>query len=356
MATQYAPPPGPPPPQQFAPPARIPSQPVVQMSQPMYGQWQAPDGYFQQYSGYFSSCTGRKRALLIGVNYFNTESELRGCINDVQNMRQFLTRGWGFSEGPDNMVVLTDDQPNQFFQPTRYNILEAMKWLVRGAQPGDSLFLHFSGHGGQTEDLDGDESDGYDETIYPVDHKTAGVIVDDEMNAILVRGLPHGVRLTAVFDCCHSGSALDLPFMYLPDGRLKQSSKMGKLGGIAKNSAMQYAQGNVVGAISGIMSGFKQLTRPEKTLDEKVAEKGSVVADVVMFSGCKDSQTSADTQIGGTATGAMSHALVKALTQTPRITYGALLQSVRNILAEEYSQIPQLTTARYMDMNQAFIM
>ena len=37
-----------------------------------------------------------------------------------------------------------------------------------------------SGHGGQTPDLDGDEDDGYDEVIYPVDFKQAGHIVDDD--------------------------------------------------------------------------------------------------------------------------------------------------------------------------------
>jgi hypothetical protein len=42
-----------------------------------------------------------------------------------------------------------------------------------------------SGHGGQTKDLDGDEEDGYDEVIYPVDFRTAGYIVDDEMHRIM---------------------------------------------------------------------------------------------------------------------------------------------------------------------------
>jgi len=42
-----------------------------------------------------------------------------------------------------------------------------------------------SGHGGQTPDLDGDEDDGYDEVIYPVDFRSAGHIVDDEMHDIM---------------------------------------------------------------------------------------------------------------------------------------------------------------------------
>lgn len=76
-----------------------------------------------------------------------------------------------------------------------------------------------SGHGGQAKDLDGDEDDGYgelvtpsvvcdnslislftDETIYPVDFKTAGQMIDDEMHHLLVRPLPQGCRLTAIFD------------------------------------------------------------------------------------------------------------------------------------------------------------
>jgi hypothetical protein len=84
--------------------------------------------------------------------------------------------------------------------PTRANMTRAMQWLVRDAQPNDSLFFHYSGHGGQTQDLDGDEDDGMDETVYPVDFKQAGQIVDDEMHHYMVKSLPQGCRLTAIFD------------------------------------------------------------------------------------------------------------------------------------------------------------
>jgi hypothetical protein len=79
-----------------------------------------------------------------------------------------------------------------------------------------------SGHGGQTKDLDGDEDDGYDEVIYPLDFKQAGHIVDDEracnpprtrsfrvhadfaVHDRMVKPLPPGCRLTAIFDSCVS--------------------------------------------------------------------------------------------------------------------------------------------------------
>lgn len=85
--------------------------------------------------------------------------------------------------------------------PTRHNVVESMRWLVYGAQPNDSLFFHYSGHGGSVRDRSGDEVDNYDETILPLDHdRGGGQILDDEIHAIMVKPLPRGVRLTAVFD------------------------------------------------------------------------------------------------------------------------------------------------------------
>jgi hypothetical protein len=123
-----------------------------------------------------------EQALLIGINYFGTRNALKGCINDVHNLAPFLNQRYGFSY--DDIVILTDDKRDPNWRPTRANIIRALHWLVAGAQPNDSLFLHFSGHGGQTEDLDGDEEDGLDETIYPVDFKQSGVIVDDVRSSL----------------------------------------------------------------------------------------------------------------------------------------------------------------------------
>src|SRR6185369_10110176 len=98
----------------------------------------------------------------------------------------FLHENFGYKR--DDMVILTDDQQNPMSQPTKQNIFRAMHWLVKDARPNDSLFFHYSGeypnrfcrgafsncrigHGGQTKDLDGDEGDGYDEVIYPVDFR-----------------------------------------------------------------------------------------------------------------------------------------------------------------------------------------
>lgn len=80
---------------------------------------------------------------MIGINYFGQPNQLHGCINDVTNMSVFLNQKYGYRR--EDMVILTDDQQNVKSVPNKANILRAMQWLVTGAQPNDSLFIHFSG-------------------------------------------------------------------------------------------------------------------------------------------------------------------------------------------------------------------
>ena len=60
-------------------------------------------------------------------------------------------------------------------------------------------------------------ADGMDETLIPLDYKKKGQITDDVLYEILVKGFKKGVYATFLIDCCHSGSVMDLPFVYTPD-------------------------------------------------------------------------------------------------------------------------------------------
>jgi hypothetical protein len=158
----------------------------------------------------------RTKALLIGINYTAIKgSELRGSHNDVKLIKKFITQ-MGFTDTPQTMKVLLDDGDKATGDPTKQNIIAALKWLVQGAAPGDSLFLHYSGHGSQVDDLDGDEKSGMDQTLVPLDFKKFpgkdGHIIDDDIHKILVAQLPEGCKLFCLFDCCHSGTMLDLPY------------------------------------------------------------------------------------------------------------------------------------------------
>lgn len=296
----------------------------------------APGSYAFQYS----NCTGRRKALLVGINYFGQRGQLRGCINDVKNMSTYLNQNFGYAR--EDMVILTDDQQNPMSQPTKANILRAMHWLVKDARPNDSLFFHYSGHGGQTPDLDGDEEDGYDEVIYPVDFRSQGHIVDDEMHRIMVKSLQPGVRLTAIFDSCHSGSALDLPYIYSTSGVLKEPNLAKEAGQGLLSIVSSYARGDIGGMASTAMGFFKKATSGEANY-ERARQTKTSPADVIMWSGSKDTQTSQDANIAGEATGAMSWAFITALKKQPHQSYVQLLNSIRDELASKYTQKPQLS-------------
>jgi len=309
-----------------------------------------------------SDCRGNKKALLIGINYFGTKFQLKGCINDVNNVRQFIQGKYNFK--PSNTVILTDDAKDPKLIPTRANIISAIKWLIAGAQPGDSLFFHFSGHGGQVPDLDGDESDGLDETIMPVDFEAKGQIIDDELHVLMVKPLPAGVRLTAVFDCCHSGTVLDVPYVYRCDGRIQLSTDHNhQAGAIAFiNAFLAQTKGDKAGAFENLKEGLQLMVKPKKEAIAQAArqrrmyETHKSLADFVQFAGCKDSQTSADTKVDNMPTGAMSYALIEVLNKHPNISYKEMLFELRAILKGRYTQVPQLCTGRLMDLNQQFIM
>ncbi|KAH7565842.1 hypothetical protein ACOSP7_027815 [Xanthoceras sorbifolium] len=144
-----------------------------------------------------------KKAVLIGCNYPGTKAELKGCINDVKRMHRCLVDRYGFSE--DNITVLIDTD-SSYTQPTGRNIRRALSNLVRSAEDGDVLFLHYSGHGTRLPAETGEDDDtGYDECIVPCD---MNLITDDDFREY-VDQVPEGCRITVVSDSCHSGGLID---------------------------------------------------------------------------------------------------------------------------------------------------
>ncbi|KAG6842334.1 Ca(2+)-dependent cysteine protease [Blastosporella zonata] len=260
-----------------------------------------------------------------------------------------------FGYKKEDIVTLTDDQTNHRAKPTRENIIAAMQWLIRDAAPNDSLFFHYSGHGGQTKDLDGDEADGFDEVIYPVDFKQNGHIVDDLLHNIMVKPLPAGCRLTAIFDSCHSGSVLDLPYIYSTEGKIKEPNLAAEAGQGLLSAVTSYARGDMSGVFQSAIGLVKTMAGGQEKADKITKATRTSPADAISWSGCKDSQTSADTQEKGQATGAMSYAFIAALSKNKQQSYQSLLVNIRDILKSKYEQKPQLSSSHPIDTKILFV-
>lgn len=243
---------------------------------------------------------GTKKALLIGINYIDTPSELNGCINDVNCIRERISQ-IGFND----ITILTDYTS---FRPTKTNILDTFTNLLANAQAGDYLFFAYSGHGNYTLDRNGDETTGYDQMIVPLDFN---MIIDDELKTIIQNKLKPNVTLFAMFDSCYSGSVLDLKYQYLDS------------------------------------LNYDNYTENNKQLETK--------GRVIMISGSTDKQTSIDAFINNKPNGAMTWSLLEAIKQKPNSSWRELIKSMRDNLKQKgFDQIPQLSSGNIEDIDRTY--
>ena len=236
-------------------------------------------------------------ALLIGINYFGTNNELYGCINDTNSIKSLISN-YNFKK----ISILTDNIEKK---PTRNNILAEFKNLLINSQSGDVLLLFYSGHGSYILDKNNNEKTGKDQLIVPCD---LNGIIDDELKNIIQTNLKKDVTLIALFDCCHSGSILDLKYQYMDS--LENNN-------FTENINESETNGNVI-----------------------------------MISGCSDVQTSSDASINNKSQGAMTWAFLEAFKSEKNITWRNLLIKMRNLLKQSnFSQLPQLTSGSFLNID-----
>ncbi|GJV07815.1 hypothetical protein Tco_1345471 [Tanacetum coccineum] len=238
--------------------------------------------------------TNGKRALLCAVTYNKQKYKLKGTNNDVNSMQELLISRFHF--------------------------------------PRSSIRI-LAGHGLRQPDFFDDEIDGFDESICPLDFRTAGMIVDNEINETIVRPLKTGVKLHAIIDACHSGTILDLSCVYS--------------------------------------------TKESRWLDNSApsgAYKGTSGGHAISISACEDNQLAADTsafsESGKQMEGAMTFTFKKALAENSRVTYSNLLASMHNDILEakakcfslrglfhrERLQEPLLSSSKVFDVNEPFVL
>lgn len=172
-------------------------------------------------------------ALLIGANEYRNLDErwwLNGPRNDVEMVRDYLLTEAPVPFAADHVTMLTDGVEG--VEPaTLQAIRTAFAELTEKAQPGDFIYLHFSGHGTQAPATDDpNELDGLDELFLPVDigqwndsiGHVENALVDDEIGAMVDALRAKGADVWVVFDSCHSGTATRAVDAGDDDVRLRQ--------------------------------------------------------------------------------------------------------------------------------------
>lgn len=259
-----------------------------------------------------------KKAFLVGINeYMIPNANLRGCVNDTKNMYDILTNIYKFPA--DNIRVVND------LRATKQGIIDRLNWLVTDVKAGDELIFHYSGHGSQVRDRNGDElNDQLDEILCPTDLDWNDPLTDDYL-AIVLKSLPVGVFFTMLCDSCHSGSMT----RGFGNPHLKDDGK-----DIERFLAPPF----------DIASRAVSRKLKVSNMGKKQDEKGKAVPqNHVLISGCKDNQTSADAYINNTYQGAFSWALTSAIKSNPDTTVRQAHQQALASLKGRYTQIPQLS-------------
>jgi metacaspase-1 len=269
-----------------------------------------------------------KKALLVGINDYAPVGaggpDLRGCVNDVVDMATTLRDLGIVPAAPANMHIVTDARA------TRDNILAELKWLVTGAKKGDLLVFYYSGHGSYVADLSGDEPDKKDETICPHDFAAKGMIKDDDLRGAF-KGIAAGVNLEVILDSCHSGTATRGSELIPEEDRITP----------------RFIEPPI--DVSFFVD-YNPTIPVKRFLAPVEGKKEAVIVDMnhVLWSGCKDNQTSGEGMIGGNMRGFLTYCFCRNLRakngNVSRIDLDKMIASCLKSL--KATQTPQLECTR----------
>lgn len=249
-----------------------------------------------------------RKALIIGCSYFDSNAPLLGAFNDAWNVLSLLRHTLQFSESQVRFLV--DGSKNcpmpQQRRPTAAVITESLQWLTQDAEPGDSIFLYFSGYGLLLPHGVGT----FESCLVPIDYAAMASQKDDLGSgyrlislmdvSIALSSLPAGCNATVVLDCCHSS---------LPG-----------LGAKSQPAIFQWAQMQPP-AFSGLEEDLpvglhpraRRLVLPSVPLAGRTMQATSFDCSLTCFSACQQAQWCAELPIEGVIQGAFTWAWVKAV-------------------------------------------
>jgi hypothetical protein len=280
----------------------------------------------------FAAIRAEKHALIIAIGAYerSTGWNSLNSANDEPILRAaLLSRGFA----DKNIRSYVDGALN------RQAIMDAFrKDLIEKVKPGDVVFFHFSGHGQQILDDDGDEADGLDEALVPYDaplnfyikSPTTGRPVeydgslhlrDDDLGELLTELrtiLGTKGNLMVSIDACHSGTATR--------------------GGITRGAAEPNVPKDWKGPSAGSVKedyGFAENT------------KNTALAPMISFFGSSAHESNKEHSEDGKGMGSLSFSLGKVLTEAnEKVSYRALFDMVKNQMASIVPyQTPQLEGA-----------
>ena len=240
----------------------------------------------------FAGNAQRKRAFMVGISHYDTA--LTGYqwnnINGVEDIHLLspILKKQGFY-----LTTLLDEQA------TYQNITNQLSTFTNQTKKGDVVYLHFSAHGQPVEDLNGDEEDGWDEAIVPIDaykNYKKGVyegkkhLLDDQLNTY-IKKLRTKIGTTGflyvVIDACHAGTS----------SRANNETVRGTKVGFTYNNKV-----------------FKPSTQKKSHYKVEATPK---MSHVMFLEACRPDQVNMEIKVDGKRYGPLSYNIAQALQAKP---------------------------------------
>ena len=234
----------------------------------------------------------RKRAFMVGISHYDTAltgyqwNNING-VEDVKLLSPILKK-----QGFDLVTVLDE-------QATYGNITQLLSHFIAKTRKGDLVYIHFSTHGQPVEDLNGDETDGWDEAIVPIDayklykkgvYEGKSHFLDDQLNQYIAKLREKiGAKgfLYVVIDACHAGTS----------SRANDETVRGTRVGFTYSNKV-----------------FKPST--SKSSHYKI-EASTKMADVMFVEACRSDQINMEVKVGDKRYGPLSYNIAQALSAQP---------------------------------------
>jgi hypothetical protein len=281
-------------------------------------------------------------ALLVGIDDYNPPvSRLRGCVNDIRAMEQYLQSrvdpGEGRVDDVLKMKVLVDREA------TRDAVIAAFREHLGGAGAEDVALFCYSGHGSQEQAPEAFwtiEPDHLDETLVLHDSRAEGSwdLADKELARLITDAGAGGAHVVALLDCCHSGS--------------------GTRGDLAETAVRRAPTDLRQRPLDSYLFTPDELPAPGATRGVGDRPSGwKFSGRHVLLAACRDDEEAREYQGGGTSRGAFSYFLGETLRSSGgRITYRALFdRAAAQVRGQVQRQSPQLEATEPDDLHQPFL-
>lgn len=247
------------------------------------------------YTQALGSASNRKLALLVGINQYNQQMPLKGCVTDVEEQKELLRYRFGFQA--NDIVTLTNQSA------TREKIISAfIEHLIKQAQPGDIVAFHFSGYGAKAEIPPSQQQANFPQSVnalVPNDGGTSGQwfrdshLLLESTLATLARSLSTD-KVTLVLDTSYLGTNQLLQ----GNLRVRSVSNSGKFS--LSEEDLNFAQ--------NLDDQFNHVPR---SLDNLLKQEQNLPGVVITATGPQ--QIATETDWGGFSAGVFTHTLTHSL-------------------------------------------